>query len=103
MGEERIDIAYPIRGKVVAVISLLSDNIQPNPNPESSYIKVIIYHIPSGFCVNSKFAYEEVENPLKLYRGENCVEVFLDCISNEARWLYHMFPEKQMKPVTREQ
>ena len=87
MGEERIDLAYPIRGKVVAVISLLSDNIQPNPNPESSYTKVIIYH-PSGFCVNSKFAY---------------VEVFLDCISNEARRLYHMFPEKQIKPVIREQ
>ena len=46
VGEERIDLAYPIRGKVVTVISLFSDNIQPNPNPESSYTKVIIYHIP---------------------------------------------------------
>ena len=27
-----------------------------NPNPESSYTNVISQHIPSGFCVNSKFA-----------------------------------------------
>ena len=53
--------------------------------------------------MNSKFAYEEVENPLKLYRGEDCVEVFLNCISNEARRLDHMFPEKRMKPLAHEQ
>ena len=28
MGEKRIDLAYPIKGKEVAVVSLLSDNIQ---------------------------------------------------------------------------
>ena len=59
-------------------------------NPESSYTKVINDHIPSGFCVNSKFAYGEVENPLKLYRSEDCVEVFCDYISNKARILYHL-------------
>ena len=75
----------------------------PNPNPESSYTKVLNQHIPSGFCVNSKFAYGNVENPSKLYRGEHCVEAFCDYISNEARRLYHMFPEKPMKPLTREQ
>ena len=53
--------------------------------------------------MNSKFAYGKVENPLKLYRGEDCVKVFCDYISNEARRLYHMFPEKPMKPLTREQ
>ena len=74
-----------------------------NPNPESSYTKVINQHIPSGFCLNSKFAYGEVENPLKLYRDEDCVEVFCDYISNEARRLYQMFSEKPMKLLTREQ
>ena len=39
----------------------------PNPNPKESYTKVINQHIPSGFCVNSMFAYGEVENLLKLY------------------------------------
>ena len=43
-------------------------------NPEESYTKEINQHIPSGFRVYSKFAYGEVENPLKLYRGEDCVK-----------------------------
>ena len=72
-------------------------------DPEKSYTKEINQHIPSGFCVDSKFAYEDVKNPLKLYRGEDCVEVFCDYVVKEAKRLYHMFPEKPMKPLTSEQ
>ena len=42
----------------------------PSPDPDKPYTKEINQHIPSGFCVNSTFAYGKVENPLKLYRGE---------------------------------
>ena len=77
--------------------------IEPSPNPEESYTKEINQHIPSGFCVYSKFAYGEVENPLKLYRGKNCVEVFCDYVKNEVKRLYHMFPEKPMNRLTREE
>ena len=63
-------------------------------SPEESYTKVINDHISCGFHVNNKFAYGEAGNPMKLYRGEDCVKVFCDYISNEARRLYHMFPEK---------
>ena len=66
----------------------------PSPNPEESYTKEINQHIPSGFCMNSVFAYGKVENPLKLYRGEDCVKVFCDYVENEVKKLYHMFPEK---------
>ena len=66
----------------------------PKPNPEESYTKVINQHIPSGFCAYSKFAYGKVENPLKLYRGENFVKVFCDYIKNEAKRLHHMFPKR---------
>ena len=69
---------------------------------EESYTEKINNHIPSGFCVYSKFAYGKVKNPLKLYRGENGVEVFCDYISYKAKRLYHMFPEKPMKHLTRE-
>ena len=72
-------------------------------NPEESYTKEINQHIPSGFCVNSVFAYGKVENPLKLYRGKDCVEVFCDYVENETKRLHHMFPEKPMKSLTREQ
>ena len=51
-------------------------------------------HIPSRFCIYSKFAYGEVENPLRLYIDEDCVEKFCDHIREEAKRLYHMFPEK---------
>ena len=56
----------------------------PEPNPESSYTDGINQHIPSGFCVNSKFTYGKVKNPIKLYKGEGCVAVFCDYISNKA-------------------
>ena len=72
-------------------------------DPEVSYTKEINQHIPSGFCVNSVCAYGKVENPLKLYRGEDCVEVLCDYVENKARRPYHMFPEKPMKPLTREE
>ena len=75
----------------------------PSPNPEESYTKEVNQHIPSGFCVCSKFAYGKVENPLKLYRGKNCVEKFCDHIKEEAHRLYHMFPEKPMDPLTNKQ
>ena len=58
-------------------------------------------HIPSGWCIRSEFAYNrKIENPLKLYRGKDCVKKFCDHIIGEARCLYHAFPEKPMKPLT---
>ena len=35
----------------------------PQPNPERPCTKVIKWHILSGFCVNSQFAYGKVKNP----------------------------------------
>ena len=77
--------------------------IEPSPNPEGWYTKEINQHIPPGFCVYSKFAPGEVENPLQLYRGKNCVEVFCNYVENEVKRLYHMFPEKPMICLTREE
>ena len=73
------------------------------PNPEMPYTKEINKHVPSGFCMNSKFAYGKVENLLNVYRGEDCIEVLCDCTSNEARRVYYMSPKKPMKHLTREQ
>ena len=60
-------------------------------------------HIPSGWCVYSKFAYGDVNDPLKLYRGENCIEKFCKHLKQEVYRLYHMFPEKPMAPLTNKQ
>ena len=43
----------------------VKDSIESNFNPEELYTKEIYQHIPSGFCMYSKFAYGRVENPLK--------------------------------------
>ena len=60
-------------------------------------------HSPSGWCVYSKFAYGKVKDPLKLYRGKDCLQKFCDYIRKEANRLYHMFPEKPMDPLTPKQ
>ena len=43
-------------------------------NPNESYTREINLYIPSGFCVFCKFTDVEVEAPLKLYRGKDCIE-----------------------------
>ena len=75
----------------------------PSPDPSKPYTKEVNQHIPSGFCIYSKFAYGEVENPLELYRGEDCIDKFCQYIKGEAKGLYHMFPEKPMDPLTSKQ
>ena len=57
-------------------------------------------HVPSGWCVYSKFAYGDVPDPLKAYRGKDCVESFLDHIEAEAKRLHSLFPEQPMLPLT---
>ena len=83
--------------------AILKPTEKSNFDPNKPYTKEINQHIPSGFCVNSTFTYGKVENPLKLYRGEDCVEVFCNYIENQAKRLYHMFPEKPMNCLTREE
>ena len=35
----------------------------PSPDPEEPYTSKVNQHIPSGWCVYSKFAYDNVQNP----------------------------------------
>ena len=37
---------------------------------KASYTEIINTHVPSGWCVHSTFAYGEVPDPLKMYRGK---------------------------------
>ena len=57
-------------------------------------------HVPCGWNVRSKFAYGDVVDPEKSYRGENCIKTFFEHLIEEARCLYKMFPEKPMDPLT---
>ena len=83
-----------------AILELIQGLI---PDPKGSYSKDISQDIPSGWCVYSKFAYGKVENPLRLYRGKDCIEKFCNHIKEEAHRLYHMLPEKPMDHLSKEQ
>ena len=72
-------------------------------NPRISSTRVVNVHTPPGWCIRSEFAYGEVKDPLKLYRGKDCVLKFCDHIIGEARHLYRSLPEKPMEPITKAQ
>ena len=46
--------------------SILDPIESPNPDPNWPYSQNVNQHTPSGWCVYSKFAYSDVEDPLKL-------------------------------------
>ena len=83
--------------------SILEPIESPNPDPNQPYTNEVNEHTPSGWCVYSKFFYGDVDNPLRLYRGKDCIETFCNYIKGEARRLYHMFPELPMDPLTKKQ
>ena len=80
--------------------SILEPIQGPRNDPRISSMRGINNHVPSGWCIRSEFAYGKVENPLRLYRGVDCVKKFCDHVIGEARRLYESFPENPMKPLT---
>ena len=82
-------------------------------DPVISSSRGVNNHVPSGWCIHSKFAYGpsgpgtpsgsygKVENPLKLYRGKDYIKKFCDHVIGEARRLNQSFPEQLMKPLTK--
>ena len=74
-GQNQFKVPFIMYADFEAILKPIKE---PSFDPDKPYTKEINQHIPSGFCVYSKFAYGEVENPLELYRCEDCVEVFCD-------------------------
>ena len=72
-------------------------------NPNISSARGVNVHTPSGWCLQSKFAYGDIDNPLTQYRGPDCVERFCEHIISEAKRLYTSFPEQPMTPLTSSQ
>ena len=64
--------------------SILEPIQGPENNARISSTRVTNNHVPSGWCVRSEFAYGKVENPIKLYHGEDCVKKFCDHLIGEA-------------------
>ena len=62
--------------------------------------KKINTYVPSGWCVNSTFAYGDVTDPSKMYQGEDCAEKFVEYIEEEVKRLYETFPRQPMTKLT---
>ena len=81
--------------------SILEPIQGPGNDPRISSTRGVNNHVPSGWCVRSEFVYDrKIENPLKLYRGKDCVKKFCHHVIGEVRRLYQSFPEKPMTPLT---
>ena len=80
----------------------LMDPAEPG-SPSQPFTNEVNQHTPSGWWVYNKFAYGDVDNPLRTYRFKDCIETSCHYIKGEARRLYHMFPELPMDPLTKKQ
>ena len=67
---------------------------------KASYTEKLNTHVPSGWCVYSKFAYGDVPDPMMAYRGEDCVEQFVDHLEKEIKRLYELYPQQPMTELT---
>ena len=72
-------------------------------DPNTPSTRGVNSHVPSGWCLHTKFAYGEVKSPTSQYRGPDRVESFCKHIISEARRLYNSFPEVPMLPLTKTQ
>ena len=67
---------------------ILEPIVEPgSPNPNQLYTNEVNQRKPSGWCVYSKFAYGDIDNLLRTYRGKDCIETFCNYIKGEARRL----------------
>ena len=46
------------------------------PSKEEKESEIVNKHVPSGWCIKSKFAYRDVKDLIKMYRGKGCVNEF---------------------------
>ena len=67
---------------------------------KASYTEKINTYVPSGWCVHSTFVYGDVPDPLKMYRGKDCVEKFVEYIEEEVKRLHETFPRQPMTKLT---
>ena len=99
-GQYQFKVSFVIYADFESILVPVSG--APN-NPEMSSTRGINVHQLSGWCMYSTFAYGKVINPLKQYRGIDCVSKFCDTIMAEAKRLYESAPKKPMDKLTKEQ
>ena len=99
-GQNQLKVPFIMYADFESILELMDHG---SSDPNQPYTNGVNQHTPSGWCVYSKFAYGDVDNPLRTYRGKDCIETFCNYIKGEAHRLYHMFPELPMDPLTKKQ
>ena len=102
-GQNQFKVPFIIYADFKSILEPMGPQGSVSPNPNQPYTNEVNQHPPSGWCVYSKFAYGDVDNPLRLYRGKDCIEIFCNYIKRESHRLYHMFPELPMDPLIKKQ
>ena len=100
-GQSQFRVPYIMYADFESILEPMGP-VEPG-SPNQPYTNEVNQHTPSGWCVYSKFANGDVDNPLRTYRGKDCTETFHNYIKGEAHRLYHMFPELPMGPLTKKQ
>ena len=79
-GQSQFKVPFMMYADFEAILEPIQERVPgacTRGDPKEPYISEVSRHIPSGLCVYSKFAYGKVETPLKLYRGNDCIEIYL--------------------------
>ena len=102
-GQNQFKVPFIMYADFELILESMGLQGSASPNPNRPYTNEVNQHTPSGWCVYSKFAYGDIDNLLRLYRGKDCIETFCNYIKGEVHRLYHMFPELPMDPLTKKQ
>ena len=93
-GQKQLKVPFIMYADFESILMPINDSQDTNKINE---------HIPCGFGVYSKFAYGDIQDPLKIYRGKDCVEKFINHIEKEAKRLYEIFPQQPMIPLAEDE
>ena len=95
-GQNQFKVPFIMYADFESILEPMGSVAPGSPDPDQPYTNEINQHTPSGWCVYSKFAYGDVDNLLRLYRGKDCIETFLitsgekriDCITCFPSYLW---------------
>ena len=99
-GQYQFKVPFVIFADFESILVPVSSAAGDPGKPSTRSINV---HEPSGWCINSTFAYEKRFNKIKQYRGKDCVSKFCETIILEAKRLYKSAPQKPMDELNDKQ
>ena len=69
-GQFQFKVPFIMHADFKSILELIQGLVN---DPRISSARGVNTHVPSGWCIHSEFAYGEVKDPLRLYRGKDCV------------------------------